>query len=162
VGSVHDPGEPRALKTVVASMLALPYVLMVALVVVAGFAFGWRIPIAVALFVFAFWLRVRVDTRWPKSLRPNQLFVALDLFVSGMVGAIVAGLLFGGVFTLLGFVFGAMTAISSIPLSTKSQQGGRVPLTLQNSPSTAKTLTVLGFLLPVFLLAICLLVLFAH
>ena len=73
-----------------------------------------------------------------------------------------AGLLFGGVFTMLGFVFGAMTTISSIPLSTKSQQGDRVPLTLQNSPSTAKALTVLGLLLPVFLLSICLLVLFAR
>src|SRR3954447_787779 len=146
-------------KRVAMSMLALRYLSFAALIVVAGVGFGWRIPAALALSVAAFGLRLRVDARWPKSLYPNKLFVAVDLLVSGMVGGIVAGLILGGVATLLGAAVGVASSLSSIPLATKNADGERIPLTLQSSPSTAKALNAFGLLLPVILLAVCALLL---
>jgi uncharacterized membrane protein YedE/YeeE len=146
-------------KTLAFSMLALRYLSFAALIVLAGVGFGWRIPVAFALFMAAFWLRLHVDTRWPKSLYPNKLFVAFDLLASGIVGGLVAGLLFGGAVTFVGWMFGVVAALASIPLSTKNAEGDRVPLTLQSSPSTAKALNVFGLLLPVILLAVCVLIL---
>ena len=140
-------------------MLALRYLSFAALVVLVGVGFGWRIPAALALVMAALWLRLHVDTRWPKSIYPNKLYVALDLLVSGIVGGVVAGLIFGGALTIMGSAFGVVISVSSIPLATKNTVGDRVPLTLQSSPSTAKALTTLGLLSPVVLLAVCVLIL---
>jgi hypothetical protein len=140
-------------------MLALRYVSLAALAVLAGVGFGWRIPVAVALATAALGLRLRVDTRWPKSLYPNKLFVALDLLASGIVGGVIGGLIFGDAVTFLGFAFGVASSLASIPLSTKNVEGKRVPLTLQSSPSTAKALNLLGLLSPLVLLGVCVLIL---
>src|SRR3954454_5138512 len=146
-------------QRVAMSMLALRYLSFAAVIVLSGVGVGWRIPAAPALSVAAFWLRLRVDARWPKSLYPNKLFVAVDLLVSGMVGPLVAGLILGGVVTSFGAAVGVASSLSSIPRATKNADGERIPLTLQSSPSTAKALNALGLLLPVILLAVCVLVL---
>jgi|SRR3954447_137528 hypothetical protein len=141
------------------SALALRYLSFAALIVLAAVGFGWRVPVAFALSVAAFWLRLRVDARWPKRLYPNRLFVAADLLASGLIGGIVAGLIFGGVVTLLGSAIGVASSLSSIPLATKNADGERVPLTLEGSPAMAKALTLFGLLSPIILLAICVLLL---
>ena len=151
--------ESHAVKRFAGSMLAFRYLSFAALIVLAGVGFGWRIPVAFALLLAALWLRLHVDTRWPKGLYPSKLYVALDLLVSGVVGGIVAGLIFGGAVTLIGSALGVAISLSSIPLAIKNTEGDRVPLTLQSSPSTAKALTTLGLLSPVILLAICALIL---
>src|SRR5690349_19348593 len=112
-------------KGLAISVLALRYLPFAALTVLAGVGFGWRVPIALALSLAAFWLRLRVDARWPKTLYPNRLFVAVDLVVSGMVGGIVAGLIFAGVVTLFGSAVGVASSLSSIPLATKNAAGER-------------------------------------
>ena len=143
-------------------MLALRYLAFAALIVSAGVAFGWRVPVAVGLLLPAVWLRIRVDTRWPKGLHPNKLLVTLDLLGSGILGGIIGGLLFGGAFALLGGAAGVAFSLATIPLSTKNANGVRTPLTLQSSPATARSLTILGFLLPVIVLAACVLLLVAR
>src|SRR5205809_6448493 len=112
-------------KRVAMSMLALRYLSFVALVVLAGIGFGWRVPAALALSVAAFGLRLRIDARWPKSLYPNKPFVAVDLLVSGMIAGIVEGLALGGAVTLFGAADGHATALSAIPLAAKNADGER-------------------------------------
>src|SRR4051812_41297408 len=144
--------DERAVGRLAISALALRYLSFAALIALTGVGFGWRVPAAFALSVAAFWLRLRVDARWPKKLLPNRLFVAVDLLVSGLVGGIVAGLTFGGVVTLLGSAIGVASSLSSIPLATKNADGERVPLTLESRPATAKALTLFGLLSPIILL----------
>jgi len=141
------------------SMLALRYLSFAALIVLTGIGFGWRVPAALALSVAAFGLRLRVDARWPKSLYPNKLFVAVDLLVGGVVGGIVAGLILGGVVTLFGAAVGAPPPPPPTPPGTKNADGEPTPLTLKSSPPTAKALNAFGLLLPVILLAVCALLL---
>jgi hypothetical protein len=151
--------DERAVGRVAISVLALRYLSFAALIVLAGVAFGWRVPVALALSVAALSSRLRVDARWPKRLYPNRLFVAMDLLVSGLVGGVATGLIFGGVGALLGSAIGVASSLSSIPLATKNADGERIPLTLQSSPSTAKALNASGLLWPVILLAVCALLL---
>jgi hypothetical protein len=143
-------------------MLALRYSAFAALMLLAGVAFGWKAPIAVALVIAALVLRVRIETRWPKRLYPNRVVVALDLTVSGLVGGIIGGLAFGGVGAIIGFAMGFAASLGSIPLSTRDAKGNRQPLTLQTSPATARGLTLFGFALPLILSATCVLILVDH
>ncbi|MDP9225008.1 MAG: hypothetical protein M3P18_14410 [Actinomycetota bacterium] len=152
----------KAQERLAAFTLALRYLAFAALIALAGVAFGWRVPVAVGLLLAALWLRIRIDTRWPKGLHPNKLVVTLDLLASGILGAIIGGLLFGGAFGLLGCAMGVAISLATLPLSTKNADGVRVPLTLQGSPATARRLTILGFLLPVIVLAVCVLLLVAR
>jgi hypothetical protein len=152
----------KAQECLAGFMLALRYLAFAALIALAGVAFGWRVPVAFGLLLAAFWLRIRIDTRWPKGLHPNKLVVMSDLLASGILGAIIGGLLFGGPFALIGCAMGVAIALATVPLSTKSAEGVRVPLTLQGSPATARGLTILGFLLPVIVLAGCVLLLVAR
>ena len=70
----------------------------------------------------------------------------------------------------IGFGMGLASALGSIPLSVKNPKAGalsdagerepdRLPLTLGNSPGTARGLTIAGFALPVALLFACVLLL---
>jgi hypothetical protein len=70
-------------------------------------------------------------------------------------------------------VAGIVLAIYSIPLSVKNPKAGdatgashaepeRLGLTLQNSPGTAKALTIAGFASPAVLLLVCVLLLLSH
>jgi hypothetical protein len=152
----------KAQECLAGFMLALRYLAFAALIALAGVAFGWRVPVAVGLLLSALWLRIRIDTRWPKGLHPNKLVVTLDLLVSGILGGIIGGLLFGGAFALLGCAMGLAISLGTLPLSTKNADGVRVPLTLQASPATARGLTVFGFLLPIIVLAACVFLLVAR
>jgi hypothetical protein len=138
------------------------YAPLVGLTAVSGFAFGWRVPVGVALCLAFFYVRLKTDLRWPYGLYPNKLRVALDFLGSAIVGGVAGTLLFGGLGGIVGFVIAVSWTLGAIPVTTKDAQGARVPLTLQSSPATAKALTILGFLLPVFLLGLCVLLLVAH
>ena len=149
--------KPRAV-----ALIALQYLPLVALAAVCGFAFGWRVPVGVVLFLAFFYVRLKTDLRWPYGLDPNKLRVALDFLCSAFVGALAGALLFGGLGGIFGCGIAVTATLAALPVTTKNAQGTRVPLTLQSSPATAKALTVLGFLLPVFLLGLCVLLLVAH
>jgi hypothetical protein len=144
------------------ALLALMYLPLVAVVTVVGFAFGWQAPVGVVLVFVLFYVRVDADLRWPYSLYASRLRVALDLLVSAVIGSLSGALLFGGLGGIFGFAIAVIWMIGALPVTTKNAHGARVPLTLETSPATAKALTVLGFLLPVFLLAVCVLLLVAH
>ena len=135
---------------------------LVGLAAVSGLAFGWRVPVGVVLSLVFFYVRLKTDLRWPYGLYPNRLRVALDFLGSAIVGGLAGTLLFGGLGGIVGFVIAVSWTLGAIPVTTRDAQGARVPLTLQSSPATARALTILGFLLPVFLLGLCVLLLVAH
>ena len=144
------------------ALVALLYLPLIGLAALSGFGFGWRVPVGVALFLALFYVRLKTDLRWPYGLYPNRFRVALDLLGSAVIGALAGAALFGGLGGIFGFAVAVIWTLGAIPVTTKNAQGARVPLTLQSSPATAKALTVLGFLLPVFLLGLCVLLLVAH
>jgi hypothetical protein len=144
------------------ALIALQYLPLVGLVSVLGFAFGWRVPVGVVLSLALFYVRLKTDLRLPYGLYPNRFRVALDLLGSALIGVLAGALLFGGLGGILGFAIAVSWTLGAIPVTTKNAEGARVPLTLESSPATAKALTVLGFLLPVFLLGLCVLLLVAH
>jgi hypothetical protein len=135
---------------------------LIGLASLLGFAFGWRAPVGVALFIGLFYVRLKTDLRWPYGLYPNRSRVALDLLGSAVIGVLAGALLFGGLGGILGLAIAVIWTLGAIPVTTKNAEGARVPLTLESSPATAKALTVFGFLLPVFLLGLCILLLVAH
>jgi hypothetical protein len=147
-----------------------PFVL---LAILLGVAFGWRVVAAGAALWLAFPLHLKADQRWPPGLKPKWYRTATDLAVSSIGLSILGALILGGFGALFGFVVGISLALSSIPLSVKNPSRGRVtetehlepdrlPLTLQNSPATAKALTIAGFASPALLLLVCVLLLLAH
>jgi hypothetical protein len=94
--------------------------------------------------------------------------------VSSVVFAVAGGALFGGLGAIFGFFLGIASALSSIPLSVRNPQAvtktgagephhpDRLPLTLQNSPGTARALTFVGFASPLVLLLVGVLLLVTH
>jgi hypothetical protein len=149
--------KPRAV-----ALIALQYLPLVGLVSLLGFGFGWRAPVGVALFLVLFYVRLKTDLRWPYGFYPNRFRLALDFLGSAVIGVLVGALLFGAVGGIFGLGIAIISTLGAIPVTTKNAQGARVPLTLQSSPATAKALTVFGFVLPVFLLGLCVLLLVAH
>jgi hypothetical protein len=149
--------KPRAV-----ALIALQYLPLVGLVSLLGFGLGWRAPIGVALFLGLFYARLKTDLRWPYGLYPNRFRLALDFLGSAVIGVLVGSLLFGGLGGIFGLGIAVIWTLGAIPVTTKNAEGARVPLTLQSSPATAKALTAVGFLLPVFLLGLCVLLVVAH
>jgi hypothetical protein len=146
---------------------------IVLLAILLGVAFGWRAIAAAATAWLAFVLHLKAERKWPPGLKPAWYRTTIDVTVSSIGLAIVGGVLFGGLGTIFGFVAGVVFAISSIPLSVKNPKAGattkagdvepkRLELTLQNSPGTAKALTIAGFASPVVLLIACVLLLLSH
>jgi len=143
------------------------------LVVLLGVGFGWRGVALVAALWLAFPLRLAAERQWPPGLKPKRYRTAIDLAVSSIAYTVVGSVIWGGAGATIGFCMGIVSAISSIPLSVKNPKAGavaetgepepgRLPLTLQNSPGTARALTIAGFALPVVLLFACVLLLVDH
>jgi hypothetical protein len=149
--------KPRAV-----ALIALQYLPLVGLVSLLGFGFGWRAPVGVALFVGLFYARLKTDLRWPYGLHPNRFRLALDFLGSAVIGVLVGSLLYGGVGGIFGLAIAVIWTLGAIPVTTTNAEGARVPLTLQSSPAAAKALTAVGFLLPLFLLGLCVLLVVAH
>ena len=149
--------KPRAV-----ALIALQYLPLVGLASLLGFGFGWRAPVGVALFLGLFCVRLKTDLRWPYGLYPNRLRLALDFLGSAVIGVLVGSLLYGGLGGIFGLGIAVIWTLGAIPVTTTNAEGARVPLTLQSSPATAKALTAVGFLLPVFLLGLCVLLVVAH
>src|SRR5690349_8390599 len=141
---------------------------IVLLVVLLGVGFGWRGVALVAALWLAFPLRLAAERRWPPALKPRWYRTTIDLAVSSVAYAIVGYVIWGGAGATIGFGMGLASALGSIPLSVKNPKAGalsdagerepdRLPLTLGNSPGTARGLTIAGFALPVALLFACVL-----
>jgi hypothetical protein len=146
---------------------------IVVLAILIGVALGWQVVAAAGALWLAFVLHLKAERKWPPGLKPARYRKTIDLAVSSVGLSIVGGLLFGGIGTIFGFVAGLVLAISSIPLSVKNPKAGdatgarhaepeRLGLTLQNSPGTAKALTIAGFASPAVLLLVCVLLLLSH
>jgi hypothetical protein len=145
---------------------------IVLLAILLGVALSWRAIAAAAAAWLAFVLHLKADRKWPPDLKPAWYRTTIDVTVSSISLSIVGGLLFGGIGAIFGLVGGVVFAISSIPLSVKNPKAGltkvggvepdRLGLTLQNSPGTAKALTIAGFASPAVLLLACVLLLLSH
>jgi hypothetical protein len=146
---------------------------IVGLVVLVGVLISWRVVAGVAVLWLSFPLRYKAEQKWPPGLKPKWYRTAIDMAVSSVVLAILGGVILGGIGVIFGFFLGIVFALSSIPLSVKNPKAGeaapagapepeRLELTLQNSPRTAKALTIAGLASPVVLLLICVLLIVTH
>ena len=126
------PEPSRLLRALVRIFFWLP---LAAVVVLAGIAFGWRIPAAIGGFYVLLFLPLKIDlsrrrgaSRW---LRHDKSLAAVMAVVGGILGAAI----FGGP----GFVFGATAGLvfgisAFIPLSIKNENGELVPTTSATQP----------------------------
>jgi hypothetical protein len=162
------PATQKRIAVVAWLIHEAPFVLLAVLLAVA---FGWRVVAGGAALWFAVALHLEAEQRWPPGLKPKWYRTAIDLAVSSIGLSIAGGVILGGVAVIFGFFLGIVLAVSSIPLSVKNPRAAtgirgaepeRLELTLQNSPGTAKALTVAGFASPIVLLLVCVLLLATH
>jgi hypothetical protein len=93
----------RFVPFLVAGWLFLP---PVALAVLAGVAFGWGVPVALALgFGFMLWSSAR-----PKR-EVGKVRAAMEYAVAALLCAVVGGLLVGGLGAIFGFVLGFLARL---------------------------------------------------
>jgi membrane protease YdiL (CAAX protease family) len=95
------------LGVVVTFLLWFP---LVALEILLGVAFGWQVPVAIALGLVFLIAVSAAQERSPGKVRATLEFVAFS-FAGGVVG----GLLFGGLGAIFGFVFGFIGRLSQVP-----------------------------------------------
>jgi LytS/YehU family sensor histidine kinase len=82
-------------------VLCMGWLPLVALGVLAGIFFGWRVPVALALWNGVMFARRKQSSTEVGKLRATAEFVGLAL-----LGAVVGGLLFGGIGVIVGLVLG--------------------------------------------------------
>jgi uncharacterized membrane protein YedE/YeeE len=103
---------PKPLTVTVLVMMYLP---LVAMMVSAGYVFGWEVPVAVLVFLGALWLRGRRRGDQPRS--PGRLRTVLELIVFALLGSVLGGLLFGGLGVVLGFAVGFVVRLGEVPVT---------------------------------------------
>ena len=108
--------RPRALAIAVLVMVYLP---LVAVIIVAGVIWGWRVPVVFAVVLGAMLGR----GRWPSSpggrVKSATEFVAFALF-----GGVIGGLLFGGVGAILGAPLGFVFRLAEVPITGVRRRSG--------------------------------------
>jgi len=121
----------RPLSVVVLILQWLP---LVALAAAAGFAFGWRVPVAFAAMLTA--LVVRAMRRRPA--RRSRVRTALDMALMTVLGGVIGGVLLGGVWALMGGVVGFTFALAEVPLSVKNERGELREFDSRNAAQSAR------------------------
>jgi hypothetical protein len=89
----------------------LPFAAVLALV---GYAFTWKIPLAFALLIGFLLLRLRSN---PSRRAAGRARTIIELFACAFLVAVFAGVLFGGVGTLIGFAVGFSLRLGEIPIT---------------------------------------------
>jgi|tagenome__1003787_1003787.scaffolds.fasta_scaffold20824386_2 hypothetical protein len=102
----------RPLAVTVVLMTYAPFVAVLSLV---GYAFGWRFLLLGVSVPSVLWLRSR-----PKGSAPIAVGRARTgggLIVFSLLGSIFAGVLFGGLGVIFGFVVGFALRLSEVPIA---------------------------------------------
>src|SRR3954447_7215591 len=107
-------------RKLVALVIAMKYFPFVALGVVVGYAISWKIPIAVAAGFGVLIYRGRRSLSRPAQLGTGRTLAALSGLA--LLGAIIGGLLFGGLGAIFGAVVGFALRLGELPI-TSSKHG---------------------------------------
>jgi hypothetical protein len=101
-------------------VLGLKYFPLVALAVVVGAAVSWKIPVALLVGFGLLLYRARRIGYAPRSSAIGR--TAAEFSFAALVGAIVGGLLFGGLGAIFGCAVGFTARLAEIPI-TLSRHG---------------------------------------
>src|SRR6266849_534999 len=104
-------GRQRVQGLVIAFVMYLPVAAVLALL---GYAFTWKIPLASFVVVGFVVLRLRLN---PSRAAVGRARTIIELFACALLGAIVAGVLFGGVWPLFGFAIGFALKLGEVPIT---------------------------------------------
>ena len=88
-----------------------PFVALAILLVVTV---SWKIPVALAVGYAVLFYRVRRSSPATRATR-----TIAELLLTGVIGAVVAGLLFGGLGVIFGFAFGFVLRLAEVPLAPR-------------------------------------------
>ena len=103
----------RAMRGRLLILIAM-YLPLAAVLALVGYAFTWKIPLAFALFMGFMVLRFRLN---PSRAPLGRARTIIELFACALLGALFAGVLFGGVGTLIGFAVGFSLRLGEIPIT---------------------------------------------
>lgn len=106
------PPTSRAFPVIVMS-----YFPLVAILVLIGYFFSWRFPVAVIFAATVVSYRALRQGRRPASKGRGR--TAAELLAFALLGSIVGGLLFGGVGAILGFVIGFISRLAEVPITRR-------------------------------------------
>jgi hypothetical protein len=93
-------------------VLLMGWLPLVALGVLAGIFFGWRVPVALAV-----WNGVMFARRKQSSTEVGKVRTTAEFVAFALLGAVVGGLLFGGVGLIVGLVFGFTMRLGEMPVT---------------------------------------------
>lgn len=99
----------RPLSVVIVFMTYLP---LVALAVIAGVIFGWRLPAAFAVVAGLLIARAR---RPP--VRRGRVKAAAEFVGFALLGGVIGGLALGGLGAIFGFVIGFSLRLAEVPIT---------------------------------------------
>jgi hypothetical protein len=95
-------------------ILIVLYLPLAAVLALVGYAFTWKTPFAFALLMGFMVLRLRLN---PSRAAPGRARTIIELFACALLGAVFAGVLFGGVWTLMGFAVAFALRLGEIPIT---------------------------------------------
>lgn len=95
-------------------ILIVMYLPLAAVLALVGYAFTWKIPLAFVLLMGFMVLRFRLN---PSRTATGRARTIIELFACALLGAVLAGVLFGGVGTLMGFAIGFSLRLGEIPIT---------------------------------------------
>lgn len=110
-------GPSRKLAAVVVAMKYFPFL---ALALVVGYAISWKIPVAVAAGLGVLIYRGRRSGYRPETIGTGRTVAAL--FGLALLGAIIGGLLFGGLGAIFGAAVGFALRLGEVPI-TRTRHG---------------------------------------
>src|SRR5438046_1196190 len=111
---------PKTLALIVIVMSYLPLVAVLALV---GYAFGWRFPTVLLVFLGVSWYRARRSTSRPVPV--GRFRTIAEVLVFSLAGSIFGGLLFGALGVFAGFMFGFAMRLAEVPITPSRRRKRR-------------------------------------
>jgi hypothetical protein len=105
----------RPSRKLAAVVMAMKYFPFIALAVVVGYAISWKIPVAFAVGLGFLVYRGRRSGYRPESVGTSRTLAGL--FGIALLGAIIGGLLFGGLGAIFGAAVGFVLRLSEIPIT---------------------------------------------
>jgi hypothetical protein len=112
---------PKQLSVVVVFLTYLP---LVAVGVLTGYAFTWKIPVAGLLFLGVPIYRQRRAHQRRRAA--GRIRTIAEVLLFGGAGSAVGGVMFGGLGVIYGFTLGFAMRLAEVPI-TRSRRGPRTP-----------------------------------
>jgi membrane protease YdiL (CAAX protease family) len=111
---------PRRTRLLVAGVVSFVWLPLIATFVVAGFAFGWRVPLAVVAGGLLMYGKARLEV-WRFKTGEPPIGWPLQMIVFAALGATLGGIALGGVGVIFGVVIGVVLGLP--PLSVRNKEG---------------------------------------